>query len=176
MLNAEIKADRIGDKLKAARKRRNLSQEEVSEKLLISRQSISKWENNICLPDLENFQKICELYEIDSRELLAQKKPDIEEETANTNDPADGTEDSNDSEITARPTAAQLETFKPFELNISYFLIPFFGFYFLIKGFYRIDFSKKTILLLLFNVIISIVIIYAVCCGIPITTTIPSSP
>ena len=176
MSETNLITNKIGDKLKAARKRRHLSQEEVSEKLLISRQSISKWENNICLPDLENFQKICELYEIDSRELLAQKKPDIEEETANTNDPADGTEDSNDSEITARPTAAQSETFKPFELNISYFLIPFFGFYFLIKGFYRIDFSKKTILLLLFNVIISIVIIYAVCCGIPITTTIPSSP
>ena len=41
----------IGSQLKEARKKKNLSQEEVSKKLLISRQSISKWENNICLPD-----------------------------------------------------------------------------------------------------------------------------
>ncbi|WP_297775375.1 helix-turn-helix transcriptional regulator, partial [Blautia sp.] len=47
----------LGEKLKAARIKRNLSQNEVAEKLLVSRQTISKWENNVCLPDLDNFQK-----------------------------------------------------------------------------------------------------------------------
>ena len=52
----------LGEKLKAARIEKKLSQIEVAEKLLVSRQTISKWENNVCLPDLDNFQKICELY------------------------------------------------------------------------------------------------------------------
>lgn len=47
----------LGEKLKAARIEKKLSQIEVAEKLLVSRQTISKWENNVCLPDLDNFQK-----------------------------------------------------------------------------------------------------------------------
>ena len=60
----------LGEKLKAARIEKKLSQIEVAEKLLVSRQTISKWENNVCLPDLDNFQKICELYGFSSSEVL----------------------------------------------------------------------------------------------------------
>lgn len=35
----------LGEKLKAARMEQKMSQNEVAEKLLVSRQSISKWEN-----------------------------------------------------------------------------------------------------------------------------------
>ena len=141
MLDAEIKDDRIGDRLKAARKKKNMSQEDVSKKLLISRQSISKWENNICLPDLENFKKICELYEIDTSEQL--KETQIETENIN-------------------------------ELNTKYFLIPFYWLYFLKKGLYKIDFSKRIIVLMLLNIILSIGVAYLVYCGVPKTTSIPS--
>lgn len=60
----------LGEKLKNARKQMGMSQNEVAEKLMLSRQTISKWENNICLPDLENFQRICKLYEVDSSSFL----------------------------------------------------------------------------------------------------------
>lgn len=55
----------LGEKLKKARKNIGMSQNEVAEELMLSRQTISKWENNVCLPDLENFQRICKLYKVD---------------------------------------------------------------------------------------------------------------
>ena len=61
----------LGEKLKAARIARKMSQNQAAEQLLVSRQSISKWENGVCLPDLDNFQKICELYQISPNEILA---------------------------------------------------------------------------------------------------------
>ncbi len=54
----------VGEKLRTARTAKKLSQSEAAEKLLVSRQTISKWENDVCLPDLEKFQRICELYDI----------------------------------------------------------------------------------------------------------------
>ena len=41
----------IGEKLSKLRKENGISQEELAEKLNISRQAISKWENNESLPD-----------------------------------------------------------------------------------------------------------------------------
>lgn len=53
----------LGEKLKIERERNNLSQGDVAKKLNISRQSISKWENNRNLPDLENLIRLGELYQ-----------------------------------------------------------------------------------------------------------------
>ena len=41
----------IGEKLSKLRKENGISQEQLAEKLNISRQAISKWENNESLPD-----------------------------------------------------------------------------------------------------------------------------
>lgn len=174
MLNAEIKVDRIGDKLKAARKKKSMSQEDVSKKLLISRQSISKWENNICLPDLENFKKICELYEIDTSELLVQSESTIEREDNRQEAPADIIDVPYLNEISEQLKETQIETENINELNTKYFLIPFYWLYFLKKGLYKIDFSKRIIVLMLLNIILSIGVAYLVYCGVPKTTSIPS--
>lgn len=174
MLNAEIKADRIGDKLKAARKKKSMSQEDVSKKLLISRQSISKWENNICLPDLANFKKICELYEIDTSELLVQSESTIEREDNRQEAPADIIDVPYLNEISEQLKETQIETENINELNTKYFLIPFYWLYFLKKGLYKIDFSKRIIVLMLLNIILSIGVAYLVYCGVPKTTSIPS--
>lgn len=45
---------KIGYKLKKARMDKNLTQEEVAEKIFVSRQSISNWENNKTYPDIGN--------------------------------------------------------------------------------------------------------------------------
>lgn len=174
MLDAEIKDDRIGDRLKAARKKKNMSQEDVSKKLLISRQSISKWENNICLPDLENFKKICELYEIDTSELLVQSESTIEREDNRQEAPADIIDVPYLNEISEQLKETQIETENINELNTKFFLIPFYWLYFLKKGLYKIDFSKRIIVLMLLNIILSIGVAYLVYCGVPKTTSIPS--
>lgn len=60
----------IGDKLKQARLNKKMTQEEVSDKLYVSRQSISNWENNKTYPDLGNVLALSDLYEISLDELL----------------------------------------------------------------------------------------------------------
>lgn len=60
----------IGDKLKEARLKKNMTQEEVAEKIYVSRQSISNWENNKTYPDIGNVIALSDLYEISLDELL----------------------------------------------------------------------------------------------------------
>ena len=61
---------KIGDKLKNARLNKKLTQEEVAEKLFVSRQSISNWENNKTYPDIGNVIALSDLYQISLDELL----------------------------------------------------------------------------------------------------------
>ncbi len=51
-----------GEYLKKLRTDRKLSQDKLSEILSISRQSISKWEQGVSSPDIENTQKLAEYY------------------------------------------------------------------------------------------------------------------
>ncbi|MFD2831233.1 helix-turn-helix domain-containing protein [Corticicoccus populi] len=62
-------------KLKTERKKLNLSQEELAEKLNISRQSISKWEREKGYPSIETLIKLSELFNITVDELL--KRDDV---------------------------------------------------------------------------------------------------
>ena len=47
----------LGNSLFHARKRRGLSQEDVAEKLGVSRQTISKWETGETIPDIRQIVK-----------------------------------------------------------------------------------------------------------------------
>lgn len=49
----------FGEKLTIARKEKNLSQEELAQKLYVTRQAISRWENNSTQPSLEMLSVIC---------------------------------------------------------------------------------------------------------------------
>lgn len=69
----------LGEKLYNLRKGKNLSQEEVADKLNVTRQTISKWETGESRPDLDKVVPICELYEISTNELLG-----IENEESNS--------------------------------------------------------------------------------------------
>ena len=42
----------IGNKIKSLRKQRGITQEQLAESIGISFQAVSKWENNITLPDI----------------------------------------------------------------------------------------------------------------------------
>lgn len=74
--------DNFGERLFELRKSKNLSQEEVAEKLNVTRQSVSKWETNQSMPDLDKVVPLCELFEISTEELLTGKKVEkkLEEE------------------------------------------------------------------------------------------------
>ncbi len=45
----------FGDNLREIRKQKNISQERLAELLNVSRQSISKWEQDICYPEMEKY-------------------------------------------------------------------------------------------------------------------------
>lgn len=51
----------FGEKLRAARKNAGLTQEQLSERLLVSRQAITKWESDKGLPDIENLKQLSAL-------------------------------------------------------------------------------------------------------------------
>ena len=60
----------LGDSLYNARKKSGLSQQEVAEKLGVSRQTISKWELNETLPDICQSKKLAVLYHLSLDELI----------------------------------------------------------------------------------------------------------
>lgn len=60
----------LGNSLFNARKKSGLSQEEVAEKLGVSRQTISKWELDETLPDIRQSKKLSNLYHLTLDELI----------------------------------------------------------------------------------------------------------
>ena len=60
----------LGNNLFNARKKSGLSQEEVAEKLGVSRQTISKWELDETLPDICQSKKLSNLYKLSLDELI----------------------------------------------------------------------------------------------------------
>ncbi len=60
----------IGKKLKSARIQKGFTQEAVAEKIQVSRQTISNWENEKSYPDIMSVVSLSDLYEISLDELL----------------------------------------------------------------------------------------------------------
>lgn len=60
----------IADKIRNARMERDYTQEQVAEHLLVSRQTISNWENGKSLPDIISIIRMSELYGVSIDELL----------------------------------------------------------------------------------------------------------
>ena len=56
--------------MKESRLKMGFTQQEVSEKLFVTRQTISNWENNRSTPDIDTLVKISELYQINLDSLL----------------------------------------------------------------------------------------------------------
>ena len=61
---------KIGDFLTDLRKQRKLTQQEVADKLFVSREAVSKWERGLCLPDYQSMLLLCKLYNISTNELF----------------------------------------------------------------------------------------------------------
>lgn len=60
----------FGEKLKEARKESGLSQEQLAEKMSVSRAAIAKWENDKGMPDINNLKAIAQLLNISIDYLL----------------------------------------------------------------------------------------------------------
>lgn len=60
----------LGEKIKKLRKENNLSQEQLAEKLNVSRQAISKWEANKAYPDIENLILLRKIFDVTLDDLI----------------------------------------------------------------------------------------------------------
>ena len=60
----------LGDSIKALRKSKGLTQEELAIRLNVVRQTVSKWEKGISVPDAEALQEIADVLEVDIQQLL----------------------------------------------------------------------------------------------------------
>lgn len=64
----------FAEKLKFIRKQAGMSQEQLAEKLGVSRQAITKWETDAGIPDIQNLMAISTLFDISIDEMLSNKK------------------------------------------------------------------------------------------------------
>ena len=68
----------FADNLKRIRKDNNLSQEELAEKLGVSRQSVSKWETSEAYPEMNNILELCKIFKCNISDLVNDNMVDID--------------------------------------------------------------------------------------------------
>ena len=61
---------KIGKFISTKRKEKNLTQEELAEKLYITDRAVSKWERGLSLPDADKMLDLCNILDINVNELL----------------------------------------------------------------------------------------------------------
>ena len=61
---------KVGRKISSYRKRKNLSQDELAERMYVSRQLVSKCENGTGIPKIDHIIDLCEILDVNFEELL----------------------------------------------------------------------------------------------------------
>lgn len=75
----------IGERIQELRKKKYMSQEDLAEKVDVSKQSVSKWELDKALPNIEKILKLCDIFEV-SADYLLRGYDNIVEEVVNNID------------------------------------------------------------------------------------------
>ncbi|MDO5061946.1 MAG: helix-turn-helix transcriptional regulator [Peptostreptococcaceae bacterium] len=65
----------IADRIRELRKSKGISQEELAEKLGVSRQAISKWESEQSIPDIDKILSLSDYFEVSTDYLLKGIEP-----------------------------------------------------------------------------------------------------
>ena len=93
----------FGDKLKQYRLKEGFSQEQLAEKIGVSRQAITKWETKKGLPDVENMIILAEIFKITLDELVREEVKKQEEKPV----------------IYGSETVYDIDTEKHFDINLG---------------------------------------------------------
>lgn len=64
----------FGTRLADLRREHNLTQNDIADRLNISAQAVSKWENDLTSPDIDTLLKLADIFDITVDELLGKKK------------------------------------------------------------------------------------------------------
>ena len=68
---------KFGDNLRQIRKSKKMSQEQLAEKVNVSRQSVSKWENGESYPEMNNILELCKIFNCKLNDLIHADMSDI---------------------------------------------------------------------------------------------------
>ncbi len=102
----------FGEKLQALRKKAGLSQEDLAEKLEITRQTVSKWELDQSTPELSYIARLADFYQVTTDYLIR----DGADEAEHSSEPVTGSEAETDTaEKTDATEGAKEETVIPQE-------------------------------------------------------------
>ena len=77
---------KIGKFIADCRKRKNITQEELAEKLYITDRAVSKWERGLSLPDADKMLELCSILDINVNELLNGEKINMRDYEKKTNE------------------------------------------------------------------------------------------
>ncbi len=72
----------LGTNIAGLRQRAGMSQDALAERLEVSRQSVSKWETDASVPELEKLVRLTEIFEVSLDELILAKPPERAPERA----------------------------------------------------------------------------------------------
>ena len=64
----------FGERLSKLRKERELTQNYIAEKVGVTSQAVSKWENNLATPDIDILVKLSDIFSVSLDELLGKEK------------------------------------------------------------------------------------------------------
>ena len=65
----------LSERLEDLRKQHDLTQDQLAEKLMVTRQAISRWERGLAYPTIENLQALAQLYQVSLDTLLLDEPP-----------------------------------------------------------------------------------------------------
>lgn len=68
---------KFGENLYNLRKKGKMSQENLAEKVGVSRQSVSKWENGEAYPEMDNIMKLCDIFHCKINNLVHEDLSDL---------------------------------------------------------------------------------------------------
>ena len=68
----------FGQNLRNLRKSKNISQEELAERVKVSRQSVSKWETGEAYPEMNNILELCKIFHCHINDLVNDNILDID--------------------------------------------------------------------------------------------------
>ena len=68
---------KIGKFIAYCRKKKNITQEQLAEKLYVTDRAVSKWERGLSLPDADKMLDLCNILDINVNELLSGEKIDM---------------------------------------------------------------------------------------------------
>ena len=69
---------KFGENLKKLRKNAGLSQEELADKVKVSRQSVSKWETGEAYPEMNNILQLCKIFNCEINSLVNDNMVDLD--------------------------------------------------------------------------------------------------